>query len=92
MARPRIHVYGPSLKDTIEVGDRFVDSDATRLLTVTGKVYHDDLSLSYTFDVLGGRKHTATIHEKVLRRVGDYKRVFKTGRTLMTVKDKNGTP
>lgn len=87
MARPAkddLNVFGPSLLHTIERGDVFrIGRDRrARILVVTGKIYHEDLSVSYTFDVLGGYKRTATISEKTFGATSQYRRIYRTKRKL----------
>lgn len=84
--RPPIQSYGPSLLDTVERGDIFFSyRDQRKRLEVVGKVYNDDLSVTYVLESAARRLHF--IDEAVLlkRGSGGYQRSHKTVRNPMKV-------
>lgn len=86
MAPPPVN-YGPSMLDTIEIGDRFVrnfgDAGETAYI-VEGKTYLDDMTIMYEMrSTRGTRWRKSLLHESTLKRSGMYHRTFVTPRTII---------
>lgn len=82
MGRRRKYTYGPSLLETIEVGDVFRDRYSGRVLTVTGKIYCEDLSISYRMFSTGERPKSI-ISEHTLRQGHGYERIYTVRRKII---------
>ena len=86
--RPWKHVYGPSLEDTIEIGDVFrsMNRKPFGIYEISGKIYHDDLSVSYKVIVHGDvKRKVKTLHETSLvdRGGSPFVRIFKIPRKVV---------
>lgn len=89
--------YGPSMLETIEIGDRFQRVFGQRgptAFVVEGKIYNDDMTITYQMRSTRGRYwKRSDLHESTLRKSGHYHRTFKAPRTvLMTEKIFTGAP
>lgn len=87
MGRPKLHVFGPSLLDTVERGDIFLKNN--RILRVIRKEYQADLTLVYVCENIGGYWREVRLSETTLQYPGaaGYIRAHKTPRTILDLKE-----
>ena len=87
VGRPPTQSYGPSLLDTVERGDIFYNyRHPGKRFEVEGKIYNDDLSVTYLLN--SGRRRLHKVDEDILLKRGSGSsrmRSHKTIRNLMTV-------
>lgn len=82
MGRRRKYSYGPSLLETIEVGDVFRDRHTGRILTVKGKIYNEDMTISYRMLSTGARPRSI-VSEVTLRQGRGFERIYTVPRTII---------
>lgn len=76
--------FGPSLEDTLEVGDILHKHRDDRLLRITGKRYRDDMSISYRMEPLNHGRLTEIAESTLLRPGGGgFERIYKVPRTIV---------
>ena len=85
--------FGPSPIFTVEVGDRFTRTIKGRatVYIVVGKVYNDDLTISYRMiSTRGNYWRKSLLHERTITGTSLFKRTFKTEREVLMTEHNYG--
>lgn len=78
------YLFGPSLEDTLEVGDILHNHRDDRLLRIIDKRYRDDMSISYLMEPLNHGRMTEIVESTLLRPGGGgFERIYKIPRTII---------
>lgn len=87
MGRPRTRDFGPSIQDTIEVGDLFFSNQTKKVIRITRKIYNEDLTIFYEHEVVESpedkRPYVRAIHENSFKNRSTYRVVYRVPRRVL---------